>query len=180
MDQLKIGSFISELRKSKKLTQEQFAEILGVTQKSVSRWETGKNMPDISLLQPIAKELDISVTELLNGERSTVPIEEKTTEAVLQLIDYSSHVKKDQVYSWKDINFITWVFFVLSVVLLLISAFINLRTIPLVVVGIIMIVIAIRLFFGKCPGCEKLIPLTMMNPKRCPFCGLDLHAEERK
>ncbi len=50
MNQVKIGAFISELRKEKELTQEQLGERLGVTQKSISRWETGKNMPDISLL----------------------------------------------------------------------------------------------------------------------------------
>ena len=48
MDQLKIGTFISKLRKEKQLTQTQLGEILGVSQKTVSRWETGKNMPDIS------------------------------------------------------------------------------------------------------------------------------------
>lgn len=180
MDQLKIGFFISEQRKSKGLTQEQFAEILGVTQKSVSRWETGKNMPDVSLLQPIAAELDVSVTELLDGEKTNDPIEERTTEAILQLIDYSSYVKKDQIFSWKDINFITWCFLILCVILLIIAAFINLRSIPLVVVGIIMITIAIRLLWGKCQGCNKIIPLTMVNPKRCPFCGLDFYSEERK
>ncbi|MBO7727664.1 MAG: helix-turn-helix transcriptional regulator [Oscillospiraceae bacterium] len=180
MDQSKIGSFISELRKSKKLTQEQFAEIIGVTQKSVSRWETGKNMPDISLLQPIAEELDVSVTELLNGEKSTVPIEENTTKAISQLIDYSSNTRKEQIFSLKDTNFITWVFFILSAVLLIISAFINLRTIPLVVVGIILLIVVIRFLFGRCPGCRKLMPFTMKTPQRCPFCGMDLAPAERK
>ena len=60
MDQIKIGKFISELRKEKGMTQEQLAVKLGVTQKSVSRWETGKNMPDLSLLQLLSAELGIS------------------------------------------------------------------------------------------------------------------------
>lgn len=130
MDQIKIGSFISELRKAKGLTQEQFAEIIGVTQKSVSRWETGKNMPDISLLQVIAKELNVSVTELLDGQKSNMPIEDSATKAVSQLIDYSTKTKSHQIFSWQDMNFITVVFFILSIVLLFIGAFLNLETIP--------------------------------------------------
>ena len=69
MDQLKIGTFISKLRKEKQLTQTQLGEILGVSQKTVSRWETGKNMPDISLLKPLSLELGVSISELLEGEK---------------------------------------------------------------------------------------------------------------
>ena len=69
MNQEKIGKFIAEKRKSKNLTQEEFAEKLGVSNKSVSRWENGKCMPDLSLLIPISKELDISVNELISGEQ---------------------------------------------------------------------------------------------------------------
>lgn len=68
MDQERIGKFISKLRKEKNLTQEQFAEKLGVSSKSVSRWENGRNLPDLSLLIPISKELDITVNELLSGK----------------------------------------------------------------------------------------------------------------
>lgn len=69
MDQVKIGKWIALLRKEKKLTQEQFAERLGVSSRSVSRWENGRCMPDFSLLWDIARELDVSVSELLNGKR---------------------------------------------------------------------------------------------------------------
>lgn len=72
MDQVKIGKFISELRKERGMTQEQLSKKLGVTQKSVSRWETGKNMPDLSLLQLLSLELGISVSELLDGEKISV------------------------------------------------------------------------------------------------------------
>lgn len=68
MNQEKIGKFIAEKRKESNLTQIQFAEKLGVTNKSVSRWETGKNMPDISLFIPICEILGISVNELIIGE----------------------------------------------------------------------------------------------------------------
>lgn len=69
MNQEKIGKFIAELRKEHNLTQEQLAEILGVSNRSVSRWENGKNMPDVSLFIPICELFSISVNELIVGER---------------------------------------------------------------------------------------------------------------
>ena len=69
MDQVKIGKFITYCRKEKKLTQEQLAENLGVTSKSISRWENGKTMPDYSLLKDLCNNLGISINELLTGER---------------------------------------------------------------------------------------------------------------
>ena len=69
MDQEKIGKFISALRKQQGLTQEQLGEKLGVTNKTVSRWETGKYMPDLDKLQDLSAILGISVNELLAGER---------------------------------------------------------------------------------------------------------------
>lgn len=64
----KISSFIKEKRKAKKLTQTELASILGVTEKAISRWETGRGTPDISLLIPLSNALDVTVLELLNGE----------------------------------------------------------------------------------------------------------------
>jgi len=69
MDQIKIGKFISKLRKEKNLTQDDLAEKLMVSTKSISRWETGRNMPDYSILKDLCSILDISVNELINGER---------------------------------------------------------------------------------------------------------------
>jgi transcriptional regulator with XRE-family HTH domain len=69
MDQEKIGAFIKAMRKEKGYTQERLAEELGVTQKSVSRWESGKTMPDFSLYEPLCEELGIQVSELLYARR---------------------------------------------------------------------------------------------------------------
>ena len=69
MDQIKIGKFILNCRKKKSLTQEQLAEKLGVTSKSISRWENGNTMPDYSSLKDLCNELDINVNELLSGEK---------------------------------------------------------------------------------------------------------------
>jgi transcriptional regulator with XRE-family HTH domain len=69
MDQIKIGKFILNCRKEKGITQEQLAEKLGVTSKSISRWENGNTMPDYTLLKDLCNELDININELLSGEK---------------------------------------------------------------------------------------------------------------
>jgi len=69
MNQKQIGKFISKNRKIKKLTQRELAEKLGVTEKSVSNWENGRNMPDVSLFNPLCQELNITINELLSGEK---------------------------------------------------------------------------------------------------------------
>ena len=69
MDQKKVGQFLKELRKEKGITQEELAEKLGVSGRTVSRWETGTNMPDISLLVEIADFYEVDVRELIEGER---------------------------------------------------------------------------------------------------------------
>ena len=69
LDQKKTGAFITKLRKELNMTQEQLAEKLGVSNRSVSRWENGNSMPDLSLLQILSEELGVTMTEILNGER---------------------------------------------------------------------------------------------------------------
>ena len=63
------GTTIKQLREKRNLTQAELAEKIGVSSKTVSKWETGRGLPDISLLQPLAQALGISVIELLNGEQ---------------------------------------------------------------------------------------------------------------
>ncbi len=69
MDQIKIGKFIAALRKEKCLTQEQLGEKLGVTNKTISRWENGNYMPDVEMLSLLSKEFGVSINELISGER---------------------------------------------------------------------------------------------------------------
>lgn len=90
MNQEKIGLFIAKCRREKNMTQEDLAEKLGVSNKSISRWENGKTMMDISLFEPLCKELDISIIELLNGER----INDKKRDKLYTktLINYSNKV----------------------------------------------------------------------------------------
>lgn len=68
MDQGKIGKFIAECRKNKNMTQADLTEKLNITDRAVSKWETGKDMPDYSIVLELCKRLDISVNELLSGE----------------------------------------------------------------------------------------------------------------
>ena len=91
MDSLKIGKHIAECRKEKGMTQSQLAEKLGVTNKTVSRWENGNYMPDLSLLAPLSKVLEITLEELLSGERSESVSEkaEKAEETLTKTIQYS-------------------------------------------------------------------------------------------
>ena len=72
MDQIKIGKFINELRKGKNLTQQQLGEKIGVSPKTISKWETGKGMPDSSIMLDLCSELGITVNELLSGEVITM------------------------------------------------------------------------------------------------------------
>ena len=69
MNQEKIGKFIAECRKQKNLTQEQLSEILGVSSKSVSRWENGKTLPDYVMLDSLCNALEISINEFYYGEK---------------------------------------------------------------------------------------------------------------
>ena len=90
MNQEKIGKFIAELRKQKKLTQEQLAEKLGITKNAVSKWERGLGLMDLSLLKPLSHILEVSVTEILNGERFTKEeIDSKSEETLIDTLDYS-------------------------------------------------------------------------------------------
>lgn len=96
MNQEKIGKFISELRKEKNMTQEELAEKLDVTNKSISRWENGKTMPDLSLITVLAKEFNVEVSELLNGRRMTKEELEKLRDTINSIIEYSNKEKEDK------------------------------------------------------------------------------------
>lgn len=83
MDQVKIGSFISERRKAAGLTQAQLAEKLNITDRAVSKWENGKSMPDSSIMLELCSELHITVNDLLSGEVVTMDKHNEKTEKLL-------------------------------------------------------------------------------------------------
>jgi len=98
MEQIKIGNFISSLRKEKQMTQKELANILHVSDRAISKWENGRGLPELSLLQPLCEALDISINELLNGERMKKDeIKEKSEETILNTIAYSDQkIKKSK------------------------------------------------------------------------------------
>ena len=90
MDQKKIGNYLKELRKQKGLTQEQFAEHFGVSNRSVSRWENGFNMPDIDVLMEISDYYEVDLREILDGERKGETMNKEIKDTVLQAVDYTN------------------------------------------------------------------------------------------
>lgn len=85
-----IGEFLKELRKEKELTQQQFAEILNVSNRTVSRWENGNNMPDLDVLICISDYYEIDLRELLDGERKSEKMNKEFEETILKAVDYTN------------------------------------------------------------------------------------------
>ena len=93
MNQIKIGAFIKELRKEKELTQEQLAEQFNVSRRTVSRWETGRNLPELDILIEMADYYEVELRELLNGERKSESMNKELEETVLKIAEYSNEDK---------------------------------------------------------------------------------------
>ena len=97
MNQEKIGKFIAECRKNKKMTQSELAEKLGVTDKSIGNWENGRNMPDLSLFKPLCEELGITINEFISGEKiEKEKYQEKFEENIINTIDYTNKKVKEK------------------------------------------------------------------------------------
>lgn len=97
MDTQKIGAFFKELRREKGLTQEQLAEILHVSGRTVSRWETGRNMPDLSILIEMAEFYHVEVKELIDGERKGERMDKELKETLIKVADYNKAEKEKAV-----------------------------------------------------------------------------------
>lgn len=118
MDIMKIGHFLQILRKEKGLTQEQFAEKIGVTRRTVSRWETGNNMPDLDILIELSDFYAVGLREILNGERKSEHMDKEVKDTVLRVAEYSN---EEKLRSAKIVR----VYFVLSIIALIINAVMN-------------------------------------------------------
>ncbi len=97
MDQMAIGRFITRKRKEKNLTQEQLAEKIGVSNKTVSKWETGKCIPDYSVIELLCKELDTTLAELMSGEEDEKSIHTYDNEQILKMIQEMQHLKNTKL-----------------------------------------------------------------------------------
>ena len=93
MDMQRIGSFLAQLRKERGLTQEQLAQQLGTSNKTISRWETGSNMPDMDILIDLSDLYAVDLREILSGERKSEQMNQEMKETVLQVADYSNEEK---------------------------------------------------------------------------------------
>lgn len=118
MNQEKIGKFIAELRKEKNMTQVDLANKLGITDRAISKWENGRGMPDLSFLKPLCEILDISINELLSGERlNKKEYQEKLEENIIKTIDYTDTKIKKTKKNFKIILSIIILFVVILVTL---------------------------------------------------------------
>ena len=106
MDHKKIGAFMKALRKEKQLTQEQFAEKFNVSSRTVSRWETGDNLPYIDIMVQICDFYNIDISELLDGERESGNMNKEIRENVLKAADYSNAETLKQT---KKINILLYI-----------------------------------------------------------------------
>ncbi len=101
MNQEKIGKFILKLRREKNMTQQELADKIGVTDRAISKWENGRGMPDLSLMIPLCKELDITINELISGEKiEKKDYQSKLEENILKTIDYTNRriINKDKIF----------------------------------------------------------------------------------
>ncbi len=191
MEQIKIGRFIAERRKLKNLTQMQLAEKLGITDRAVSKWETGKCMPDASLMLDLCAELDISVNELLCGE--VIEMTSYNEKAEKQLLEMA---KEREIKDRQLLNIEIFIGILVTIILLacvFIASFVQMDAvwrIILIASGFVPFVIGIGYAikieqvagFYECPCCHhKYIPtyaqvfFSMHTGRtrymKCPKCG---------
>ena len=190
MDQIKIGGFIAEERKRKGYTQKILSEKLGISDKTISKWERGNGFPEVSLLIPLCSELDITVNELLSGERvSEEQYRKKAEENMVNLVKEAQENKKKIILSVM-VGILT---ILAAVPLFMVAGMFDMRTgvrITFIVIGIVVLIIGIAVACimdreagaFECPEChERFIPdmksyimAAHTRTKRkliCPKCG---------
>lgn len=121
MDQKKFGSFLRELRKEKQLTQEQLAERFGVTSRSVSRWETDSNMPDLSILVELADFYDVDIRDIIDGERKGEDMNKEEKERLQLVADYAETEKNTLLMRLRIISIVGLVSLIAGLTMMVIS-----------------------------------------------------------
>ena len=102
MNQKKTGDFLKQLRKEKGLTQEQLAERFFVSDRTVSRWETGSNMPDLSVLVDLADYYQVDIREIIDGERKSETMNDETKNTLKKVAEYTAEENKKLRYRMAD------------------------------------------------------------------------------
>lgn len=169
MDQIKIGNFISETRKAQNLTQRQLADKLSISDKTVSKWECGRGLPEVSLMMPLCRELNITVNDLLSGARvSDVDYQKRAEENIMNLMKENEENKKRMVLS-----VICGVITIIAVcALVVIAAYIEMPLIVRIVLVVLAIITAVvgagaatmlevNAGYYECPYCKALFVPTM-------------------
>lgn len=198
MDQIKIGKFIAQMRKEQSYTQRQLADILGISDKTVSKWETGNGLPEVSLMLPLCNSLHINVNELLSGERlADSEYKNKAEENMMKLIEEREESKKKIILSM-IVCFLT----ILSgVTLFVLSGALEMGTwirILLIVIGVIVVIggisVAVVLDMSagtfECPKCgTRFVPsekayiaglhTITKRQLKCPDCGMVSYCQKR-
>ena len=96
MEQQKIGLFLKKLRKERELTQEQLAEKFNVSNRTVSRWENGNNMPDLSILVELSDFYNVDIREIIDGERKSEIMEKNLKETLVKVTEYTNFKKEEK------------------------------------------------------------------------------------
>ena len=117
IDQIKIGGFLRELRKEKELTQEQLAEKFGVSSRSVSRWENGNTMPELSVLVELADYYEVDIKEIIDGERKSEIMKKEEKETLRKVADYAETEKKLVVKRRCIVTFVGTLMFAMSIMI---------------------------------------------------------------
>ena len=190
MDQVLVGKFIASERKRKGYTQKQLSEKLGISDKTISKWERGNGFPEVSLLLPLCDELDITVNELLSGERvSEEDYRKKAEENMVNLVREAQESKKKIILS----AMVALLVIVAATPMFVISGAIEMNTwirVILIAIGFVVIVIGIAIACVldrdagayECPECKTRFVPDMKDyimgahtiTKRrlvCPHCG---------
>lgn len=190
MDLSKIGSFIAECRKNKKITQEQLADKLRITNRAVSKWERGLSLPDASIMLELCAILDISVNELLNGEKIDMKDYKEKNETLLLELAKQEELKNKQLMTSMWTILITNAIFYFGILLLsvnlleegiLLGTIICVSTIIFVIAGFIALKFEVAAGYYECKKCHhKFIPtykevmfaahMSTTRYLKCPKC----------
>jgi transcriptional regulator with XRE-family HTH domain/DNA-directed RNA polymerase subunit RPC12/RpoP len=166
MDQIKIGRFIAERRKKVNLTQAQLAEKLNITDKAISKWERGKAMPDVSLMLELCGILEITVNELLSGEKISMENNNQKNEQLL--LDMAKELEQKNKTVWKSM----WVIMIISMTALFSGILIAAFLIPEGVWQLLTIIGICIVFLIPCFYALKLE--VSVGAYKCKNCGHEI------
>ncbi len=166
MDQIKIGKFIADCRKSSNLTQMQLAEKLNITDKAVSKWERGIAMPDSSIMIELCNILSISVNELLSGEKISMENNNQKNEQLL--LEMTKELEKKNKTIWTSM----WVIMIVSMISLLAGIFLVAFLMPEGVLQLVLTLVICVLFLIPCFYALKLE--VSVGAYKCKECGCEI------